>query len=219
MKVDLHVHSCFSDGRERPEFLVEYAKKVGLDLIAITDHDTSEGAVKVKGRAILGQEVSTEHGHVVILCDFPPSPPKALTELLDYARENSCVLFPSHPFDVTRDGLGNEIFKIIDKIKFIEIYNSKAPGSANRKAEELARSKGLIGLANSDSHVKEALGSAYNLVEAEPRPEDVLEAIRKGKVEPRPVGLAAKAKLSIAKWFIVRKLGLAQNPCRAVRQV
>jgi hypothetical protein len=219
IKVDLHVHSCFSDGSETPEFLVEYSRKVGLDLIAITDHDTSEGAVRVRGKALLGQEVTTEHGHVVIICNFPPDPPRRLYDLLDYADQNSCVLFPSHPFDVTRAGIGKVIFQIIDRIKFVEIYNSKAPPSSNGRAKNLAVSKGLIGLANSDAHVKEALGSAYNLVDSEARPEDVLEALLRGKVEPVPVGLSAKAKLSIVKWYFVRKLRLAENPCRALREV
>lgn len=217
IKVDLHVHSCFSDGKERPEFLVEYSKSVGLDLIAITDHDTSRGAELVKGRALLGQEVTTEYGHVVIICDFPPSPPRRLEELLDYADQNSCVLFPSHPFDVTRDGIGDVIFRYISRIKFIEVYNSKAPGWANRKAVGVAEEYNKIGLANSDSHVKESLGSAYNLIDSEPTPEDVLEALRKGRVRPKPVGLTTKAKLSIISWYIERKLGLAKNPCRALR--
>mgnify|MGYP001770625326 FL=1 len=214
IRVDLHVHSCYSDGKERPEFLIEYAKRVaGLDLIAITDHDTSKGAEKVKGKAVLGQEVSTEYGHVVILCDFPPQPPRKIEELIDYSYQNSCVLFPSHPFDITRDGIGDVIFRYIDKIRFVEVYNSKAPRWANSKALKVAEEYRKIGLANSDAHVKEALGSAYNFVDSEPKPEDVLEAIRKGKVRPQGVGLSPKAKLSIAQWFIQRKLGLAKNSC------
>lgn len=39
MKADLHMHSTYSDGRKTPEELFQAAKEVGLDYIAITDHD------------------------------------------------------------------------------------------------------------------------------------------------------------------------------------
>lgn len=43
MKVDLHIHSDFSDGKYAPAKIVEDAARNGLGLIALTDHDTLEG--------------------------------------------------------------------------------------------------------------------------------------------------------------------------------
>jgi 3',5'-nucleoside bisphosphate phosphatase len=43
MKADLHFHSKFSDGSFWPDKLVEIAKEKGLEMIALTDHDTFEG--------------------------------------------------------------------------------------------------------------------------------------------------------------------------------
>jgi len=67
MKVDLHLHSTASDGRVSPEALVELAIEGGLDLIALTDHDTVDGveAAMARGRqsgrieVVSGIEVST----------------------------------------------------------------------------------------------------------------------------------------------------------------
>lgn len=39
MKVDLHIHTIYSDGVFNPEKIVDTANDVGLDAIAITDHD------------------------------------------------------------------------------------------------------------------------------------------------------------------------------------
>ena len=39
MKVDLHIHTSFSDGAFTPEKIVDTALDVGLGAIAITDHD------------------------------------------------------------------------------------------------------------------------------------------------------------------------------------
>jgi predicted metal-dependent phosphoesterase TrpH len=43
MRIDLHAHTTCSDGTERPADLVAEAYRVGLDVVAITDHDTTEG--------------------------------------------------------------------------------------------------------------------------------------------------------------------------------
>ena len=42
--VDLHIHTNYSDGIFTPEQVVEYASRVGLSAISITDHDTVDGA-------------------------------------------------------------------------------------------------------------------------------------------------------------------------------
>ncbi|HPZ23205.1 MAG TPA: PHP domain-containing protein, partial [Bacillota bacterium] len=43
MRVDLHLHSTASDGLLSPAALVSKAKAARLDIIALTDHDTTAG--------------------------------------------------------------------------------------------------------------------------------------------------------------------------------
>ncbi|MCQ1949413.1 PHP domain-containing protein [Arthrobacter sp. zg-Y859] len=43
MRIDLHTHSCVSDGTEQPADVIASAAKAGLDAIALTDHDTTAG--------------------------------------------------------------------------------------------------------------------------------------------------------------------------------
>jgi predicted metal-dependent phosphoesterase TrpH len=67
MKADLHIHSCHSDGRYSPGQLVEYAAQNTLDIIALTDHDTTSGLAEAREyarkfpllRVIPGVEIST----------------------------------------------------------------------------------------------------------------------------------------------------------------
>ncbi len=68
--VDLHVHSCRSDGTMTPHELVDYAIEKGLEAIALTDHDTVDGLEEMtayaKGKPveiIPGIEYSTEYNH------------------------------------------------------------------------------------------------------------------------------------------------------------
>ena len=67
VSIDLHTHSNRSDGTDSPTELVENAKAIGLDIVALTDHDTAvgwdeaeEAAERVGIRLIKGMEVSTE---------------------------------------------------------------------------------------------------------------------------------------------------------------
>ncbi|WP_221290751.1 CehA/McbA family metallohydrolase [Stygiolobus caldivivus] len=216
MKIDLHVHTFYSDGKYSPELMIKTALKKGLDGIAITDHDTSEAHKRIKGYPVVpGQEVSTQYGHVVILCNFPPDPPRDIQQLIDYSKENNCLIFPSHPFDIFRAGIGEKVFSY--KFDAIEVFNSKAPKSANEKALKASQALGLPGLANSDSHVSEALGSAYNELQiTEFRVDDILEELKKGRVKPIGIGLTAKAKLKIVEWSILRKLKIAKNTRRTM---
>ncbi|BFH74301.1 PHP domain-containing protein [Sulfurisphaera javensis] len=216
LKIDFHTHTFYSDGRESPQEMINYALKIGLNGIAITDHDTSKAHLVFKHKLVIpGQEVTTEFGHVVILCNFPPDPPKRIYELVDYSKENNCIIFPSHPFDIFRKGIGDKIFEY--HFNAIEIYNSKAPKSANEKAKKVSIQLNLPGLANSDSHVKYALGSAYNIVNiSEFNVDEILDCIRKGKIEPVGIGLTVKAKFEIAKWYILRKLKIEENSRRTM---
>lgn len=45
---DLHLHTCFSDGTDRPRRVVELAHQAGLSAIAITDHDILDGYPEAK---------------------------------------------------------------------------------------------------------------------------------------------------------------------------
>ncbi|MDH5426747.1 MAG: PHP domain-containing protein, partial [Nitrospirota bacterium] len=47
-RIDLHTHTTFSDGSFSPTALVELATQQGLDILAITDHDTTEGLAEAQ---------------------------------------------------------------------------------------------------------------------------------------------------------------------------
>ena len=70
------MHTTVSDGWPTPKELVEHAaRRAKLDVIAVTDHDTIEGALRAREHAakrarfhvIVGEEVSSRDGHIVAL--------------------------------------------------------------------------------------------------------------------------------------------------------
>ncbi|HBP86075.1 MAG TPA: PHP domain-containing protein, partial [Nitrospiraceae bacterium] len=66
-RIDLHTHTHFSDGSASPTALVELAHQQSISILAITDHDTTEGLPEAIAAAqhlpleiIPGIELSTE---------------------------------------------------------------------------------------------------------------------------------------------------------------
>ncbi|MDE6584391.1 MAG: PHP domain-containing protein [Anaeroplasmataceae bacterium] len=97
MRIDLHNHTNFSDGLFTPEELVLIAKKQGVDVFALTDHDSVFGCERVLKAAqqqgihvVLGMELSTDFkGHSVhIVCLFPNNVvPKELIRFSNQKKE------------------------------------------------------------------------------------------------------------------------------------
>jgi predicted metal-dependent phosphoesterase TrpH len=82
VRIDLHTHSRASDGTDSPAGLVRAAAAAGLDVLAITDHDTSDGWAEAVAEAertgvelVRGMEISTRHrGRGVHLLAYLPDP-------------------------------------------------------------------------------------------------------------------------------------------------
>lgn len=66
-KVNLHIHSTYSDGKANFKNIIEQAKKSGYKLISITDHNTVEGHKKYQDEILLtGVEFDCWYGYVFI---------------------------------------------------------------------------------------------------------------------------------------------------------
>ena len=82
MRIDLHTHTNRSDGTDSPADLVQRAHEAGIDVLGLTDHDTTEGwseAAHAAGRTgvrlVRGIEISTRYaGAGVHLLAYLPDP-------------------------------------------------------------------------------------------------------------------------------------------------
>lgn len=187
---DLHIHTIFSnDSSIHPKRLVEeLAAHPHIKVIAVTDHNTGKGYFKVKEYAsayrdvlvIPGIEVSTVHGDIVILgaSEVPPEP-WTVENVLDYTREIGCLAIAAHPY--RQFGLG----ELTRNYKFdaVEVLNGGSSPQANAMALRLARSMGLPGVAGSDAHTPSDLWKVYTEIQASMDLEEILRAIRNGKVK------------------------------------
>jgi len=195
LAADMHIHSTVSDGKASPMEIIYAAMDKGLDVISITDHNSFQGSVIAKKIAssingapiiIVGNEIRTQYGDVLVYCIEEPDIPFTLPELIDRAHEENCLVVPAHPFDIFRLGIGDMIYEF-NGWDALEIWNASASHGSNKKAIKAAKILGLPGLANSDAHILECIGSAYTVIEVDDYSvEAILESIRKGRVHPHP---------------------------------
>jgi len=82
VRIDLHTHSAVSDGTQPPAEVIRDAHAAGLDVVALTDHDTTDGwdeaavaAAEVGITLVRGLEISTRYaGQSVHLLGYLPDP-------------------------------------------------------------------------------------------------------------------------------------------------
>jgi len=210
IRADFHIHSLVSDGSMHPIDIVKLAKKKNLRAIAITDHNSFGGSVVANREnyrdivVLYGAEIRTEYGDVVVLCSSPTKIVKKLNELITHAHQNNCLLIPAHPFDITKAGVGR--LACLRTWDGVECWNGSSDPITNVMAWTTLRRIHRVAIANSDAHVPEMLGIPYNVVEVDDLTrDDVLEALRKGRIEPVPgyilSGLIRKWTWSIKRRF------------------
>jgi predicted metal-dependent phosphoesterase TrpH len=187
--MDLHVHTCYSwDGVTTLKEVVVYAKKRGLDGVAITDHDSVKGAVKLAKKhdflVMPGIEVSTKRGHVLALNVTTSITPKLSTfETIETIHDLGGIAVAAHPTTMYKGGLRRQTTSNFDAIEVIN--SSSFPFFlSTRLARRLAVNLNLPQTAGSDSHRPSDIGTAYTLIDADSEVDEVVHAIKKGATVP-----------------------------------
>src|SRR5262245_37400819 len=106
ISLDLHVHSCFSfDSLARPEQIIWEAKHKGLNGLAITDHQTIEGAlatIKLNPDpdflVIIGAEYYTQAGDIIGLFLREEITTRDPLELIDEIHRQGGIAVLPHPY-------------------------------------------------------------------------------------------------------------------------
>ncbi len=173
LKADLHVHTCYSHDSTAPlQSIVNRCIEAGINCLAITDHNTAEGALLLKDNApihiIVGEEVKSTEGDIIGLF-LKEGIPKNLTPqqtVREIKSQGGLVMVP-HPFDrVRHSALGLEAFQsIAHDVDIVETYNARNYFNADDAlAEEIARNLRIVRAAASDGHASVELGRTYSLI-------------------------------------------------------
>ena len=164
--LDLHMHTDAShDSVSSPAEVVARAREIGLDRIAITDHNEIKGALEASKidpeLVIVGEEVRTAEGLDLIGLFIQHHIPKggSFREVADEIHAQGGVVYLPHPFDAHRGASVSFLEGVADCIDLVEGFNARIHDPArNRKAIEWARERGLPLGAGSDAHMVMEIG-------------------------------------------------------------
>ena len=191
LKADLHLHSEYSLDCSTPlEKIIERCREVGVNCVALCDHGTAEGALKLREiapfKVIVAEEVLTPYGEIMgmFLEETIPSGLSVPETIARIRAQGGLVCIP-HPFDTFRQSAlkSQVIEEIVDQIDIFEVLNSRGIlARDSKKAEAFAAEHGLIRSAGSDAHTLREIGNAYVEMPDFEGKDDFLEALKKGKI-------------------------------------
>jgi len=194
LRVDLHVHTTYSDDCLTTCFdVLRWAKRRRLSALAITDHNTIAGALALCKLSslpiIVGEEIRTSSGEIIglFLKEEVPAdlPPKETVHLI---REQGGLVYVPHPLDRVRRSVLDigELMEVIGEVDLVEVFNARVTFPLdNRNAEDLARRYGLLRGAGSDAHQGFEIGQAYVEMPSFSDAQSFLRSLAQGQVRGR----------------------------------
>ena len=180
-KADLHLHTLYSDGTARLSELLDWVEtETDLDLVAITDHERIDGALRARelhaaggyhyGLAI-GEEVTTRRGHLLALFVEERIPPlRPLAETVERIHAAGGVAIAAHPMAPLTPSIGVASLRALHHdpdpnrhLDGIELLNPRAAGRARHQARRRLNEEllALPAVGFSDAHVLEGVGTAW----------------------------------------------------------
>lgn len=195
---DLHLHTIYSyDGTASVPAVLRRAHEVGLDVIAVTDHDEIKGALEAASLAHLygvevipGIEITTAEGDLLALF-VTEIVPKGLplVETILRVRALGGICIAPHPGAMGMGMKSLDISSIIRALRNpeaaetligIEAYNATALDRVSISTARLLTSHtNLTSVGNSDAHVADAIGLGATEF-AGTSAADLLSALRSG---------------------------------------
>lgn len=218
LKVDMHTHSEYSpDSRTPLRVQAAAVKAAGIHVVCATDHNTIEGALRLREladgfRVIVGEEVSSRDGEIIGLF-LEKAVPRDLTaeETIARIQDQGGLVSVPHPFSRNRRlHLRRSVLERVWKdIDCIEVFNAReAFIQDNIRAAAFAKEKGIPGAVGSDAHRASEIGRAWVEVEEFAGREDFIAALREGSVVGKLTGnyIHLMTRLDVMrKWWARRR--------------
>lgn len=208
MSCDLHVHSRFSGavnlpvlrrvGYEcysEPREVYAEARRRGMDLVTLTDHDSIEGAVELLSLpgTFVSEEATVElpGGRQLHLGVYDVSEAQHerisrlrtdAESLFAYLAEQRVATAVNHLFSALTGPRDVADFEwALGNVSHVEIQNGMMPAATNGFARRAAQNAGLCSVGGSDAHTLPSVARAYTSVPGARTREEFLDGLRQGR--------------------------------------
>jgi len=172
------------------EQIVERCLELGINCIAVADHNTIAGALKLRGfapfKVIVAEEILTPLGEIMGLF-LSEAVPRGLSpqETISRIRSQGGLVCIPHPFGRSLPWNTNPLTsaEVLSQVDIIETFNSRTPFSSGiARAWKLAKEQGKAASAGSDAHTLGEIGRAYVEMPEFNGPDDFLNSLAQGKI-------------------------------------
>jgi len=172
------------------ERIINRCLELGINCVAIADHGTIEGALKMQRLApfkvIVAEEILTPHGEIMgmFLKEDIANGLSVEQTIAQIKAQGGLVCIP-HAFDIFRpSALGDKLVEgIAEQIDVMEVFNARSPlRRSSAKARAFAEKYGIAQSAGSDAHTPSEIGNAYVEMPEFNDKNDFIQALAKGKV-------------------------------------
>ena len=185
VKTLIHVHTDYSfDSDISLETLAWSVANERVGCIAVTDHDTIEGARRLRAmteaRVIVGEEISAREGHLIgLFLQEGVRPGMSAWDTAMAIREQGGLVLAPHPFvRLFGCGLGQTVEQIAELIDAVEINNAQnILTRPDREADHFAQRAGLIRYVGADTHRTGFIAPCYQTMRDFTGPADFLDAL------------------------------------------
>ena len=191
LKADLHIHTKYSnDCNTSLEQIISRCQQTGINCVAIADHGTTQGALKMQSIApfhVIGaEEILTPSGEIMgmFLKEGIPSG-LSVEETISRIKAQDALISIPHPFDMFRhSALDSQIIeRLAEQIDVIEVFNSRSfLHRSSVKAQIFAQKYCIPGSAGSDAHTAYEIGNTYVEMPKFNGKDDFLNALAKGRI-------------------------------------
>jgi hypothetical protein len=191
LKADLHIHTQYSGDCNTPlDQIIGRCEEIGINCIAIADHNTIEGALKMQSIApfpvIVAEEILTPPGEIMgmFLKEGIPGG-LSVEQTISRIRAQGGLICIPHPFSVFRAAaLDTKIMEeLIEQIDIIEVFNARSLlYRSSAKAQIFAQKYSIPGSAGSDAHTLYEIGNGYVEMPEFNGRGDFLDALAEGRV-------------------------------------
>ena len=191
LKADLHIHTEYSlDCSTSLNDIIDRCLKIGINCIAIADHGTIEGALKMQTMApfpvIVAEEILTPHGEIMgMFLKEGIQSGQSVNETISQIKAQDGLVCIPHPFDTLRhSALDAEVLEeILKQIDIVEVFNARSIIGWNAAKSRAFAAKYVITQgAGSDAHTPGEIGHAYVEMPEFKGRDDFLKALQQGKI-------------------------------------
>jgi hypothetical protein len=196
MKADFHTHTVASpDGALTAEDIRRVLAGGILDVIAVTDHNTTDFAQELHAQLgehiIVGEEITTLQGEVIGLY-LQQTVPAGLTlpDTLAAIHAQGGLVYVPHPFETVRQGVSLlSLDAVADQIDIVEIHNGRAIfQNKSRQARQWAAAHNVVGAASSDAHGIHGWGRTYTTLSAMPSKDTLISLLATATYDTKMIG-------------------------------